>query len=125
MKYICILGVSMGCKNGITRVVSDISLYFKDKVMISTPQYKHDVTYKISRDSKVYEINPYPGELPMYWIRSWKIAKIIRRDVRRKDEIIFNTHSIKVNIPAVIVRLLLNYLIENQQFQPLFMIVMN
>lgn len=43
MKYICIIGANMG--------------------------HNHDILYKISRDSKLYEINPYPGELPTSWIK--------------------------------------------------------
>ena len=107
MKYICIMGADIGHKDGISRVVSDLSLYFKDKVMIFTSQYNHGISYKISRDSKVYEINPYPGELPTSWIKCWKIARIIRRDVRREDDIIFNTHNINAVIPVAIIRLLL------------------
>lgn len=101
MKYICIMGANMIHKDGISRVVSDLSLYFKDKVMIFTSKYKYESKYKISRNSKVYKINPYPGKLSIFWINFWKIVRIIRRNVKRKDDIIFNTHNVNSIISAV------------------------
>jgi len=110
MKHIYAMGLTLESKNGITRVISDLSLYFKDKLTIFTEEYKLDDTFEISSSTKIWEI-PHSTNILLNLFRVnrllhyIKIARIIRKD--GFQDIVINTHSSTFIIVASAIKLLL------------------
>ncbi len=110
MKHINVMGLTLESKNGKTRVVSELSLYFKDKLTIFTEKYKPEDTFEISSSTKIWEI-PHSTNVLLNLLQVnrllhyIKIARIIRKD--GFQDIVINTHSSTFIIVASLIKLLL------------------
>lgn len=91
---ICVLCDSLAGKDGISRVISNLSWYFKNMLII-TPNYRPDRVYEISSDANILEIKLN--------YNIWKVARIINKE----NISVLNPHGAYVTIRASIIKLLL------------------
>lgn len=106
---ICILVSSLEGKDGISRDIAKMSLAFEDEIVVFTSKYNPDLTFEISKKTKIIEIKNASKEgflssLFFTFFSSWEIANYIRR---KKEISVLNSYGLYNIIPACMVKILL------------------
>jgi len=105
---VCIFVSSLEVKNGIARVVSEISWHLKNKAVIFTSKYKPDSTHQIPKTTKILKIKPdlYNGFIGWFLFLQadgWRIIRFIRK----KEKIsTLNPHGLHTIILASLIKII-------------------
>jgi|GEM_PF-1078206 len=95
MKRICILAIdSLKGKNGVSRTISDIAYYMKDKIVILTNKYNKNSTYKFPKQTKIYEKLVVPRKLSFIWTILPLNYLTVNRFLKKENIYIINSHPV-------------------------------